>query len=197
MDPTHEAPAHTSYDEWQAHQRHALDPGMYPPFHPTYLPYGYYQPPPFIPIGEGPLGEAPRHLFITYEERTEDEEQAIEQGGRSDASGFFYTKQHYNEQMVFQNYIHASLAHNEQNWNDHHQWIQNTTQTLVIIQDGQDQVNIALNDIFVFLQILKEGVDPHYQGKFSFPFISIISFLFIAIINLENQINICCLIYLS
>jgi hypothetical protein len=67
------------------------------------------------PIGEGPLGEAPRHSFSTYGERIEDEEQGFEQGCRFNASGFFYTQQHYNEQMVFQNYVHTSLAHNEQN----------------------------------------------------------------------------------
>jgi hypothetical protein len=131
---------------------------MYPLFHPAYHPYGYYQPPPFIPIGEGPSSEAPRHSFSTYGERIEDEEpqQDFEQGHRSDASRFFYNQQHYNEQMAFQNYIHASLAHNEQNWNDQRQWNQNTTQTLTTIQEGQDQVNNTLNDIFVFLQILKE-----------------------------------------
>jgi hypothetical protein len=64
---------------------------MYPSFHPAYHPYGYYPPPPFIPIGEVPPGEAPRHSFSTYGERTEDEEQGFEHGRRSDASGFFYT----------------------------------------------------------------------------------------------------------
>jgi len=64
---------------------------MYFPFHPAYHPYGYYPPPPFIPIGEVPPGEAPRHSFSTYGERTEDEEQGFEHGRRSDASGFFYT----------------------------------------------------------------------------------------------------------
>jgi len=91
-DPTDEAPAHTSYDEWQARQHHALNPRMYPSFHFAYHPYGYYQPPPFIPTGEGPSGEAPRHSFSTYGERTEDDEQDFEQGQRSDASGFFYTQ---------------------------------------------------------------------------------------------------------
>jgi len=47
---------------------------MYPPYHPAYHPYGYYQPPPFIPTGEGPSSEAPRHSFGTYGERTEVEE---------------------------------------------------------------------------------------------------------------------------
>ena len=100
-DPTREAPAHISYDEWQARQRHTLNPRMYPPFHLPYHPYGYYPPPPFIPIGDGPSGKAPRHSFRTYGERIEDEEQGFEQGRRSDASGFFYTQQHYNEQMAF------------------------------------------------------------------------------------------------
>ena len=89
--PTHEAPMHTSYDEWQARHCRALNPGMYPPFHPAYHPYGYYPPPPFISTGEGPSGEAPRHSFGTYGERTEDEEQGFEQGRRSDAPRFFYT----------------------------------------------------------------------------------------------------------
>jgi len=119
---------------------------MYPPFHPAYHPYGYYQPPPFISIGEGPSGEAPRHSFSTY-----GEEQDFEQGCRSDASGFFYTQQHYNEKMTFQNYIHTSLAHNEKNWNDQRKWNQNTTQTLATIQEGQDQVNNTQNDILAFL----------------------------------------------
>lgn len=116
-DPTQEAPAHTSYDDWWTRQHRALNPRMYPPFHPAYHPYGYYQPPPFIPMGEGPSGEAPRHSFGTYGERTEKEEprQDFEQGRRSDATGFFYTQQHCNEQIAFQNYVHASLAHNEQN----------------------------------------------------------------------------------
>jgi len=65
---------------------------MYPPFHPAYHPYGYYRPPPFIPIGEGPSGEAPRNSFSTYGERTKDEEQGFEQVHRSDASRFFYTQ---------------------------------------------------------------------------------------------------------
>jgi len=58
--------------------------------------------------------------------------------------------------MAFQNYVHASLAHNEQNWNDQRQWNQNTIQTLATIQEGQDQVNNTLNDISAFLQISKE-----------------------------------------
>jgi len=90
-----------------------MNPRMYPPFHPTYHPYGYYPPPPFIPTGEGPSSEAPRHSFSTYGERTEDEEQGFEQGRRCGAFGFFYTQQHYNEQMAFQNYVYTSLAHNE------------------------------------------------------------------------------------
>jgi hypothetical protein len=53
---------------------------MYPLFHPAYHPYGYYPPPAFILIGEGPSNEAPRHSFNTYRERTEDEEQGFEQG---------------------------------------------------------------------------------------------------------------------
>jgi len=128
---------------------------MYPPYHPAYHPYGYYQPPPFIPTGEGPSSEEPSG---TYGVRTVQEEPQcdFEQGRRSDASEFFYTQQHYNEQMVFQNYVHASLAHNEQAWNDQRQWNQNTTQTLATIQEGQDQVNSTLNDTFVFLQIPKE-----------------------------------------
>jgi hypothetical protein len=65
---------------------------MYPPFLHAYHPYGYFPTPPFIPTGEGPLGEAPRHSFSTYGERTEDEEQGFEQGLRSDASRFFYTQ---------------------------------------------------------------------------------------------------------
>jgi len=73
-DTTQEALMRTSYDEWQACQCHALDPRMYPPYHPTYHPHGYYHPPPFIPTGEGPSGEAPRHSFGTYGERTEEEE---------------------------------------------------------------------------------------------------------------------------
>jgi hypothetical protein len=109
---------------------------MYPLFHPDYHPYGYYPPPPFIPTREGPSREAPRLSFSTYGERTKDEEQGFEQGHRSNASGFFYTQQHYNEQMAFQNYIHTSLAHNEQNWNDQCQWNQTTTQTLASIQEG-------------------------------------------------------------
>ena len=39
------------------------------------------------------------------------------------------------------------------------------------------------------------GEDPHYQGKFSFSFVLIYFLPFY--INLENQINICCLICLS
>jgi len=35
-DPTQEALTHTSYQEWQAHRRHALNPRMYPPYHPAY-----------------------------------------------------------------------------------------------------------------------------------------------------------------
>jgi hypothetical protein len=66
IDPTHEAQTHTSYDEWQAHQHCALNPRMYPPFHPAYHPYGYYQPLQFVPIGEGPFGEAPRYSFSTW-----------------------------------------------------------------------------------------------------------------------------------
>jgi len=32
---------------------------------------------------------------------------------KSNASGFFYTQQHYDEQMAFQNYVNTSLAQNE------------------------------------------------------------------------------------
>jgi hypothetical protein len=53
--------------------------------------------------------------------------------------------------MAFQKYDHTSLAHNEQNWNDQHQWNQTTTQTLASIQEGQDQAHNTLSDIFVFL----------------------------------------------
>jgi hypothetical protein len=58
--------------------------------------------------------------------------------------------------MAFQNYVHTSLAHNEQNWNDQRQWNQTTTQTLASIKEGQDQTNNTLSDIFAFLQIPKE-----------------------------------------
>ena len=40
-DNTQEALAHTGYDEWQARQHRALNPRMYPPYHPAYHPYGY------------------------------------------------------------------------------------------------------------------------------------------------------------
>jgi hypothetical protein len=52
--------------------------------------------------------------------------------------------------MAFQNYVHTSLAHNEQNWNDQRQWNQTTTQTLAYLQEGQDQANNTLSDIFAF-----------------------------------------------
>jgi len=123
---------------------------MYPPFHPAYHPYGYYPPPPFIPTGEGSSGEASRQSFNTYGERTEHEEEGFDQGRRSDTCGFFYTQQRYNEQMSFQNYVHTSLAQNEQNWNDQRQWNQTTTQTLAYLQEGQDQANNTLSDIFAF-----------------------------------------------
>jgi hypothetical protein len=108
--------------------------------------------------GEGTLGEIPGHSFDAYGARTEGEEphHDFEQGRRSDATGFFYTQQHYDEQMAFQNYVDTSLAHNEQNWIEQRQWNQNTTQTMATIREGQDQVNSILNSIFAFLQIPKE-----------------------------------------
>jgi len=67
---------------------------MYPPYHPAYQPYGYYQPPPFVPTREGTAGEALRHSFDAYGMRMEEEEPRndFEQGRRSDATRFFYTQ---------------------------------------------------------------------------------------------------------
>ena len=71
---------------------------------------------------------------------------------------------------------------------------------LAAIQEGQDQVNNTLNDIFASYKSRKKTSlekDRRYQGKFSFPLISIYLLSLIADINLENQINIWCLICLS
>jgi hypothetical protein len=151
-----EEPAHASFNEWDVPHHHSLNSWVYPPQSQPHQPFcGYY--PPYNTPGTSEPGpsQPPRYSYDPFGTTDEEEEPHHDSEPRrhSDATGFIFTQQHYDEQITFQHNTTATLNRHDQRWNDQLQWNQNTTQTLGTIQENQEEAASMLHGLVDLLNI--------------------------------------------